>query len=106
MPFVSRPLQKYSMSITVVTVIHTAQILKKIKKKVKFMKKHEIVRLKQVDHINGERNLMSQISHPFIVNMKGSFKDDRYVYIVMEVYFYFIVNMKGSFKDDRYVYIV
>lgn len=52
---------------------------------VKFMKKHEIVKLKQVDHINGERNLMSQIQHPFIVCMKGSFKDDRYVYIVMEV---------------------
>jgi len=52
---------------------------------VKFMKKHEIVKLKQVDHINGERNLMSQIHHPFIVEMKGSFKDERFVYIVMEV---------------------
>eukprot|EP00392_Amoebophrya_sp_AT5.2_P011771 g11856.t1 len=52
---------------------------------VKFMKKHEIIKLKQVDHINQERNLMSQIKHPFIVEMKGSFKDDRFVYIVMEV---------------------
>jgi len=51
---------------------------------VKFMKKHEIVKLKQVDHINGERNLMSQIHHPFIVEMKGSFKDERFVYIAME----------------------
>jgi len=52
---------------------------------VKFMKKHEIIKLKQVDHINAERNLMSQIKFPFIVNMIGSFKDDRYVFIVMEV---------------------
>ena len=27
---------------------------------VKFMKKHEIIKLKQVDHINGERTLMQQ----------------------------------------------
>lgn len=27
---------------------------------------------------------MSQLNHPFIVNMRGSFKDDRYIYIVME----------------------
>ena len=52
---------------------------------VKFMKKHEIIKLKQVDHINGERNLMSQITHPFIVCMRGSFKDDRFIYILMEV---------------------
>ena len=44
---------------------------------VKFMKKHEIIKLKQVDHINAERNLMQQINHPFAVNMFGSFKDDR-----------------------------
>merc|ERR1712078_89516 len=52
---------------------------------VKFMKKHEIIKLKQVDHINAERNLMAQINHPLAVNMFGSFKDDRYVFIVMEV---------------------
>ena len=33
----------------------------------------------------GERNLMSQIQHPFCVGMKGSFKDDRFVFIIMEV---------------------
>ncbi|EER02463.1 protein kinase, putative [Perkinsus marinus ATCC 50983] len=52
---------------------------------VKFMKKHEILKLKQVDHINAERNLLNQLNHPFIVNMRGSFKDTRFVYIVMEV---------------------
>jgi len=52
---------------------------------VKFMKKHEIVKLKQVDHIMAEKNVMEQLSFPFIVNLAGSFKDDRYVYLVMEV---------------------
>ncbi|CAK9110254.1 cAMP-dependent protein kinase catalytic subunit (Dd GPK2) (DdPK3) [Durusdinium trenchii] len=47
---------------------------------VKFMKKHEIIKLKQVDHINNEKRLMAQISYPFIVNMQ----DDHFVYIIME----------------------
>jgi len=51
---------------------------------VKFMKKHEIIKLKQVDHINQERNLSMRLNYPFIVNMIDSFKDDRYVFIVME----------------------
>jgi serine/threonine protein kinase len=51
---------------------------------VKFMKKHEIIKLKQVDHINNEKNLMAQIDYPFIVNMMGYAKDERFVYIVME----------------------
>jgi len=51
---------------------------------VKFMKKHEIIKLKQVDHINNEKRLMAQIDYPFIVNMTGYTKDDSYVYIIME----------------------
>merc|ERR1711988_1880422 len=51
---------------------------------VKFMKKQEIIKLKQVDHINNEKRLMAQIDYPFIVNMVGYTKDDRYVYIIME----------------------
>jgi len=50
----------------------------------KFMKKHEIIKLKQVDHINNEKRLMAQIDYPFVVNMTGYAKDDRFVYICME----------------------
>jgi len=35
----------------------------------KVMKKSEIVRLKQVEHINSEKSIISKIKHPFIVNM-------------------------------------
>jgi protein kinase A len=48
------------------------------------MKKHEIIKLKQVDHINNEKRLMAQIDYPFVVCMTGYAKDDRYVYIIME----------------------
>jgi len=51
---------------------------------VKFMKKQEIIKLKQVDHINNEKKLMAAIDHPFVVNMMGFTKDDRFVYIIME----------------------
>jgi len=51
---------------------------------VKFMKKHEIIKLKQVDHINNEKRIMQEIDYPFIVNMVGYTKDNYYVYIVME----------------------
>eukprot|EP00747_Dinoflagellata_sp_TGD_P162671 gnl/TRDRNA2_/TRDRNA2_180527_c0_seq1.p1 gnl/TRDRNA2_/TRDRNA2_180527_c0~~gnl/TRDRNA2_/TRDRNA2_180527_c0_seq1.p1 ORF type:complete len:320 (+),score=88.96 gnl/TRDRNA2_/TRDRNA2_180527_c0_seq1:77-1036(+) len=51
---------------------------------VKFMKKQEIIKLKQVDHINNEKKLMAQIDHPFVVNMVGYARDDRFIYIVME----------------------
>jgi protein kinase A len=34
---------------------------------VKMLKKNEIIRLKQVDHIMNENNILASISHPFIV---------------------------------------
>ena len=34
---------------------------------VKILKKAEIIRLKQVDHIMNENNILSSIAHPFIV---------------------------------------
>jgi len=51
---------------------------------VKFMKKAQIIDLKQVDHINGEKELQQNIHHPFCVNMMGYAKCERFVYIVME----------------------
>ena len=35
----------------------------------KMLKKSEIIRLKQVDHIKNEVDLLSKITHPFIVNL-------------------------------------
>jgi len=35
---------------------------------VKILKKAEIIRLKQVDHVLSENSILATISHPFIVN--------------------------------------
>lgn len=51
---------------------------------IKRLKKVVIIKQKQVDHILSEKRILSAVSHPFIVSMYGTFKDDRYVYIVME----------------------
>lgn len=36
---------------------------------IKVLKKAEIVRLKQIEHINSERQVLSQVNFPFIVQL-------------------------------------
>ena len=50
----------------------------------KILKKGEIIRLKQVDHILSEVNLLSRIQHPFIVNLMAQFQDGARLYMVLE----------------------
>jgi len=50
----------------------------------KKLRKSEIVRLRQVEHTNAERRLLSLVEHPFIVHMVCTFQDERSLYIVME----------------------
>lgn len=37
----------------------------------KILKKAEIIRLKQVDHIINENTILANLNHPLIVNMDG-----------------------------------
>ena len=50
----------------------------------KMLKKSEILRLKQVEHIKAEKAILSRICHPFIVNLFTAFQDERYLYMLME----------------------
>ena len=36
---------------------------------IKILKKAEIIRLKQVDHVLSENSILASISHPFLVNL-------------------------------------
>eukprot|EP00759_Apiculatamorpha_spiralis_P012845 PhF_6_TR19704/c0_g1_i1/m.28770 len=51
---------------------------------IKCLKKREIIKMKQVAHIIAEKNILAQISHPFIVNMVCTFQDEKRVYIMLE----------------------
>ncbi|EAN32661.1 cAMP-dependent protein kinase catalytic subunit [Theileria parva strain Muguga] len=51
---------------------------------VKRLEKYPLIAQKQVDHIISENKLLGSVSHPFIVNLLGSYKDDYYLYLVME----------------------
>lgn len=50
----------------------------------KVLKKAEILRLKQVDHVMSELSILRQIKHPFVVNLHGYTQDNRYLYLVLE----------------------
>ena len=49
------------------------------------MSKAKIIDKKSVDSILGEKSLLSELHHPFIVNMVYSFQDHDYLYLVMDL---------------------
>jgi len=51
---------------------------------IKILKKAEIIRLKQVDHVLSENSILASISHPFLVYMEGFAQDERYIYLMLE----------------------
>ncbi|KAI8335919.1 camp-dependent protein kinase 10 [Chlamydoabsidia padenii] len=50
---------------------------------VKVLKKADVVRLKQVEHINSERYVLSHVAFPFIVELHCTFQDQQCLYMVM-----------------------
>ena len=52
---------------------------------IKILKKSEIIRLKQVDHVKAERDLLlHKVNHPFIVTALGSYKDERNLFLILD----------------------
>lgn len=50
----------------------------------KQLNKSEMKRMGQVKHVRAERNLMAEVSCPWVVKLNCSFQDDTYLYLVME----------------------
>mmetsp|Transcript_91090 Transcript_91090/g.181110 ORF Transcript_91090/g.181110 Transcript_91090/m.181110 type:complete len:384 (-) Transcript_91090:268-1419(-) len=50
----------------------------------KIMKKHEVIRLKQVEHIIGEKTILSLLNHPFIVCLLTTFQDEKRLFMLLE----------------------
>ena len=43
---------------------------------------HDVIRLKQVDHVKNEKNILSEIHHPFIVDLLWFHKDKSLLYML------------------------
>jgi len=71
----------------------------------KILKKSEIIRLKQVDHIKSEVKILTMISHPFIVNLIGHSHDDRRIYLLFEFVpggeLFSHLRREGRFTNDH-----
>ena len=52
---------------------------------IKVHRKHDVVRLRQVEHVLSEKNVLSTLNHPFIVRMPASFQDSKNLYMVLEL---------------------
>lgn len=57
----------------------------------KVLKKSQVVRLKQVEHVVSEKNILATVKklhgpggHPFIVNLLNSYQDHRCLFMLEE----------------------
>jgi protein kinase A/protein kinase X len=50
----------------------------------KILKKSEVIRLKQVEHVKAEKEILMTISHPFIVNLLTVFQDEKRLCMLLE----------------------
>ena len=48
----------------------------------KILAMHDVIRLKQVDHVKNEKNILSEIHHPFIVDLLWFHKDKNLLYML------------------------
>jgi serine/threonine protein kinase len=51
----------------------------------KSMKKYDIMKSKQTDHIMNEINILGNIDHPFIITFDGFAQDDKFLYLSLEL---------------------
>ena len=51
---------------------------------VQILRKTQIIRLRQFEHVMSEKSLLSEIQHPFVVNLITTFKDKYYLYLLMD----------------------
>jgi serine/threonine protein kinase len=71
----------------------------------KRLKKAAIIKMKQVDHMMSEKEILMMLKHPFIVQCYGTFHDKRYVYLLLEYViggeFFTHLRKAGRLENDH-----
>ncbi|KAA1474892.1 cAMP dependent protein kinase [Dentipellis sp. KUC8613] len=49
----------------------------------KILRKTEIIRLRQVEHVKAERHILSRVRHPFVVDLYATFQDSLNIYMLL-----------------------
>jgi serine/threonine protein kinase len=50
----------------------------------KVLKKSEIIKLRQVEHTINEKQILEELSMPFLVQLAGTFQDSNSLFIILE----------------------
>ncbi|KAJ2888485.1 cAMP-dependent protein kinase catalytic subunit [Coemansia asiatica] len=70
----------------------------------KVLRKSQVVKLKQVEHINNEKNILEVARHPFIVRLECTMQNERNLYMLMEYVpggeLFSHLRRAGRFPDD------
>ena len=70
----------------------------------KMLKKTEIIRLKQVDHVRSEKKILETIHHPFIVELQGTFQTESHVFMLLDYAcggeLFSLLRREGRFAND------
>mmetsp|Transcript_10877 Transcript_10877/g.40562 ORF Transcript_10877/g.40562 Transcript_10877/m.40562 type:complete len:336 (-) Transcript_10877:193-1200(-) len=70
----------------------------------KILRKADIIRLKQVEHLMSEKAVLSSLDHPFIVKLYKTFQDEHTLYMIMEYVvggeLFFHLRKVGKFPND------
>lgn len=74
----------------------------------KILKKEYIEKKNQIQHIMTERNILSTISHPFIVSMKYAFQTEKRLYMALEFCpggeLFNLLSKKRRLSEQEYTY--
>uniref|UniRef100_A0A3Q2Z708 Protein kinase cGMP-dependent 2 n=1 Tax=Hippocampus comes TaxID=109280 RepID=A0A3Q2Z708_HIPCM len=69
----------------------------------KVIKKKHVVDSRQEEHIHSERRILAEASSPFVVRMFRTFRDDKYVYMLLEACLggevWSLLRDRGSFDE-------
>ena len=75
---------------------------------IKLLKKYDLIKNKQVDHVHDEVTLIANMDHPLIVKFDGFTQDDRFIYLAMEFVqggeFFIYLRSVGKLKPQDAAY--